>query len=47
MKCLLFKKEEIEALLEISAGEIQRYSDIIKTLPVEHTLITFEILKAK
>jgi hypothetical protein len=47
MKCLLFKKEEIEALLEISAGEVQRYSDIIETLPKERSTLTFDLLKAK
>jgi cell fate regulator YaaT (PSP1 superfamily) len=47
MKCLLFSIEEIQALLVISAGEVQRYSDIIKTLPAERSSITFEILKAK
>jgi hypothetical protein len=47
MKCLLIKKEEIEFLLEISAGEVQRYSDIIETLPKERTSIAFELLKAK
>ena len=47
MKCLLFKKEEIEVLLEISAGEVQRYSDIIATLPAERLTIAFDLLKAK
>jgi len=47
MKMLLFNIEEIQALLQISAGEVQRYSDIIATLPVDRTDITFEILKAK
>jgi methyl coenzyme M reductase subunit D len=47
MKCLLFKKEEIELLLKISVGEVQRYSDIIETLPKERTSIGFELLKAK
>jgi methyl coenzyme M reductase subunit D len=47
MKCILFKKEEIEALLQISAGEVQRYKDIIETLPKERTSITFEVLQSK
>ena len=47
MKYLLFNVEEIQALLVISAGEVQRYSDIIATLPAERTSITFDLLKAK
>ena len=47
MKCILFNIEEIQLLLQISAGEVQRYSDIIKTLPAERTSIGFELLRAK
>lgn len=47
MKCLLFNVEEIEALVVISAGEVQRYTDIIATLPVDRTSIVFELMKAK
>ena len=47
MKYLLFNIEEIEALLAISVGEVQRYSDIIKTLPENSNPIVFELLKAK
>jgi hypothetical protein len=47
MKCLLFKKELIEALLELSAGEVQRWSDKIETLSDKDNGIVFEKLKSK
>jgi hypothetical protein len=46
MKCLLFKKEDVEALLKLSAGEVQRYKDIIATLPENSNPINFETLKS-
>lgn len=47
MKCLVVKKELIEALLKLSAGEVQRWSDTIEKLPDNGNSIVFEKLKSK